>query len=338
PPTSSLLAPINDLKSLSRSQYQYNIILSSLNDSFEKKSLMIPFYPETLKLGRPAGIKVKPTQTNGYFDSRVLSRNHAQLYAEKSSGKIFIKDLGSSNGTFVNQNKISTDHNLSPCEIKVGDQIDLGFDIETHLNHRKISAKVESLTLIPLFNNKNINNNNNNLFNVNSPNDLFQNSILNNAFDSALFGDILPAYEDNAINFKNELMTGLSINSNLSTSSTLEYQIRTLINEIHLIKVSNLKLKSVENFLIHYKKNLSSFQKKKDELNNKNLRNAENKIFKKLEKNFQENYQEKFLKISKDLQSKDNIINNLKFKISDDLKSVNNLNDSIRFLNNKIVV
>ena len=50
-----------------------------LNDTFIKKHLPVATYPETTKLGRPTGTKFKPDVTNGYFDSRVLSRNHAQF-------------------------------------------------------------------------------------------------------------------------------------------------------------------------------------------------------------------------------------------------------------------
>lgn len=41
--------------------------------------------------------KVKPTHTNAIFDSKVLSRSHAEIWADK--GKVYIQDTKSSNGT-----------------------------------------------------------------------------------------------------------------------------------------------------------------------------------------------------------------------------------------------
>lgn len=52
-----------------------------------------------VKIGR-AVVKVKPSPTNGIFDCRVLSRNHAVLWYD--GGKFFLQDTMSSNGTFVN--------------------------------------------------------------------------------------------------------------------------------------------------------------------------------------------------------------------------------------------
>ena len=78
----------------------YFVTLSSLNDTFVKKHLLVPYYPETRKLGRPAGAKIKPDSTNGYFDLRVLSRSHAAMYMD-ATGKLMLKDLGLSNGPYV---------------------------------------------------------------------------------------------------------------------------------------------------------------------------------------------------------------------------------------------
>ncbi|CAH2354796.1 hypothetical protein CLIB1423_19S00496 [[Candida] railenensis] len=128
-----------------RMQMQYIVTLIPLNETFIKKNLLIPYYPETLKLGRPAGSKIKPEINNGYFDSRVLSRNHAAMFIDPENGKLMIKDLGSSNGTFVNESKIGSD----PIELKIGDIIYLGFNIEVDTSHKKISAKIENINMMP---------------------------------------------------------------------------------------------------------------------------------------------------------------------------------------------
>lgn len=152
----------------SRNRYTHILILKSLNGTFETKYLVIPFKPDALKLGRPvvssnstngnnnggsgsskrdASSMVKPD--NGNFDSRVLSRNHASLSCDSKTGKIYIRDLKSSNGTFVNGNRIDQ----TDVELKVGDVIDLGTDIDTKFEHRKISAFVEEISVIPLIDN-----------------------------------------------------------------------------------------------------------------------------------------------------------------------------------------
>ena len=47
-----------------------------------------------------------------------ISRRHCELL--ESKGSVFIRDLGSTNGTMVNGNKVST------SEVKQGDKIQLG--------------------------------------------------------------------------------------------------------------------------------------------------------------------------------------------------------------------
>ena len=149
----------------SRNRYTHILILKSLNGTFETKYLVIPFKPDALKLGRPvvnstntngnnnsnSGSSKRDTSSmvkpdNGNFDSRGLSRNHASLSCDSKTGNIYIRDLKSSNGTFVNGNRIDQ----TDVELKVGDVIDLGTDIDTKFEHRKISAFVEEISVIPL--------------------------------------------------------------------------------------------------------------------------------------------------------------------------------------------
>ena len=48
---------------------------------------------------------LKPRNDNAIFECRVLSRNHAQIWYQDDH--FFLKDMGSSNGTFVNGQKIN---------------------------------------------------------------------------------------------------------------------------------------------------------------------------------------------------------------------------------------
>ena len=121
--------------------------LLPINGTFERKTITIPFYPEVLRIGRQTNQKTVPTPTNGYFDSKVLSRQHAEIWADRS-GKIWIRDVKSSNGTFVNAQRLSAENRDSePHELKERDVLELGIDIVSEdqktIVHHKVAAKVE---------------------------------------------------------------------------------------------------------------------------------------------------------------------------------------------------
>lgn len=123
------------------------LYLLSLNGTFERKTIAVPFAPDTLRIGRQTNQKTIPTAANGFFDSKVLSRQHAEVYAERN-GKIFIRDVKSSNGTFVNGSRLSQENRESdPHELSTGDHLELGIDIVSEdqktVVHHKVAAKVE---------------------------------------------------------------------------------------------------------------------------------------------------------------------------------------------------
>ena len=123
------------------------LYLLSLNGTFERKTIAVPFAPESLRIGRQTNQKTIPTPTNGFFDSKVLSRQHAEIYAERN-GKIYIRDVKSSNGTFVNGTRLSQENRESePHELQTADQLELGIDIVSEdqktVVHHKVAAKVE---------------------------------------------------------------------------------------------------------------------------------------------------------------------------------------------------
>lgn len=124
------------------------LALLPMNGTFERKQINVPYYPEILKIGRQTNAKTVPTQVNGFFDSKVLSRAHAEIWAERGSGKIFIRDVKSSNGTFVNGQRLSPENTESkPHELRQHDTLELGIDIVSEdqktIVHHKVSAKVE---------------------------------------------------------------------------------------------------------------------------------------------------------------------------------------------------
>lgn len=81
-----------------------------------------------VKIGRQTSAKSAPGPNNGYFDSKVLSRTHAEVWYER--GKVYIKDVKSSNGTFINGVRLSQEGEESaPVELSHNDIVEFGIDI-----------------------------------------------------------------------------------------------------------------------------------------------------------------------------------------------------------------
>lgn len=123
------------------------LALLPMNGTFERKQINVPFFPDVLRIGRQTNAKTVPTPSNGFFDSKVLSRQHAEVWAERN-GKIWIRDVKSSNGTFVNGHRLSPENRDSePQELHQHDTLELGIDIVSEdqkvIVHHKVSAKVE---------------------------------------------------------------------------------------------------------------------------------------------------------------------------------------------------
>lgn len=118
-----------------------------MNGTFERKTITIPFGPDILRIGRQTNARTIPNPWNGYFDSKVLSRQHAEVWADKD-GKIWIRDVKSSNGTFVNGKRLSPEaRDSEPHPLKESDVLELGIDIVSEdqktVVHHKVAARVE---------------------------------------------------------------------------------------------------------------------------------------------------------------------------------------------------
>ena len=123
------------------------LYLVPMNGTFDRKTIGVPFFPDVLRIGRQTNAKTTPSQTNGYFDSKVLSRQHAEIWADRQ-GKIWLRDVKSSNGTFVNGTRLSAENRESePHELREQDLLELGIDIVSEdqktVVHHKVSARVE---------------------------------------------------------------------------------------------------------------------------------------------------------------------------------------------------
>ncbi|KAF8956899.1 hypothetical protein BDZ97DRAFT_1925063 [Flammula alnicola] len=119
------------------------LYLYPLNDTWAPKHIALT--SQHTKIGRQTSSKTAPGERNGFFDSKVLSRQHAEVWEE--GGKIFIKDVKSSNGTFINGERLSSEgHESEPFELKSDDIVEFGIDIVGEDNktiiHHKVAARV----------------------------------------------------------------------------------------------------------------------------------------------------------------------------------------------------
>lgn len=98
-----------------------------------------PFQERDLSLDQPVKVgrsvaRARAANSNAIFDCKVLSRHHALLWYE--NGKFFLQDTKSSNGTFVNNNRLSTNES-EPHEVSSGDIVQFGVDVME--NNRKVT-------------------------------------------------------------------------------------------------------------------------------------------------------------------------------------------------------
>ncbi|XP_015907081.1 sarcolemmal membrane-associated protein [Parasteatoda tepidariorum] len=108
-------------------------ILTSRPNShpFRERELVLD---QPIKVGRSVA-RCRPAVNNAIFDCKVLSRNHALLWYE--NGKFYLQDTKSSNGTFVNNQRLSKGSEESPArEVCSGDIVQFGVDVVE--NPRKV--------------------------------------------------------------------------------------------------------------------------------------------------------------------------------------------------------
>ncbi|KAI8583713.1 hypothetical protein K450DRAFT_222415 [Umbelopsis ramanniana AG] len=119
------------------------LLLLSLHGSFQTKALEL-FEGIHVKIGRQTSAKSAPSASNGFFDSKVLSRTHAEVWCERS--KVYIRDVKSSNGTFINGIRLSPEGEESASvELHNGDQVEFGIDImneDGSVLYHKVASKV----------------------------------------------------------------------------------------------------------------------------------------------------------------------------------------------------
>jgi len=103
------------------------VILTAKQNSFKFSDRVLSVDNEVV-IGR-AGGSTSSHSDNAFFDSKVLSKCHAKLIYQDS--KIFIVDNGSSNGTFVNNIRLSkAGRHSEPVEVFTGDLLKFGSKVE----------------------------------------------------------------------------------------------------------------------------------------------------------------------------------------------------------------
>ncbi|EFN80831.1 Sarcolemmal membrane-associated protein [Harpegnathos saltator] len=136
---SSPAAGQNNNTNLNQNKAQNNNNNNNNNNKMTAKGVLIcrdnshPFQERTLTLEQPMKIgrsvaRARAAPNNAIFDCKVLSRNHALLWY--SSGKFYLRDTCSSNGTFVNNQRLSGSGLESmPKEVCSGDIVQFGVDV-----------------------------------------------------------------------------------------------------------------------------------------------------------------------------------------------------------------
>ncbi|CAI8504357.1 unnamed protein product [Hanseniaspora opuntiae] len=254
--------------------------LTSLNNTFRKKSLTVPPPPDNLKLGRLLSANNNsdksqhegPSETNGYFESRILSRTHAKLSLDENSN-VLITDLNSSNGTFLNDVKLKP---LKDYVIKKGDIITLGTDIvpnkpngyngnnvfNTHGIHRRILALVDDILPVVDFlpaENKSLNNT------------MILSSLFGDLIDDANKHKLLTSENchlidnDDTEQTDDELyLENMKRNENFDENELSMSRIyKFLKKQIYMADQRNKKLENINNFMQNFTKQIDTLEKNK---------------------------------------------------------------------------
>ncbi|KAH6627200.1 SMAD/FHA domain-containing protein [Chaetomium sp. MPI-SDFR-AT-0129] len=136
---------------------QLQILLAPLNNSFTPPRLIVlPSWPGNVTIGRrlPEDRTTPLTASDSRFDHPTVSRRHAEIW-RGAGATVWVRDLGSSMGTFVNQIRLSLSKEEStiPRELRVGDVIQFGddlYDEETGeiVEQPAIEARLEQIRLV----------------------------------------------------------------------------------------------------------------------------------------------------------------------------------------------
>jgi len=81
------------------------------------------------QVNRPTNNAAQASKESIWFQSKVVSRSHAEIWAKDC--QVYLRDVGSSSGTFLNRMRLSPSNKESrPYPLKDGDIIQLGIDYQ----------------------------------------------------------------------------------------------------------------------------------------------------------------------------------------------------------------
>ena len=105
-----------------------DITLERLDD-IESNGIIVET-PE-VSLARPEFVIGRADDCHLQIPSRFVSRHHCELIVDERDRQVRVRDLGSQNGTFVNDNMVTDE-----CEVRDGDRIRVAcIPFEIHIGH-----------------------------------------------------------------------------------------------------------------------------------------------------------------------------------------------------------
>lgn len=113
---------LNNVQDMSPGEARIVLQCELKSHKFETRNILLAPGQEC-KVGRLIA-KSKASENNAIFDCKVLSRNHAMLWYT-TDGRFWVKDTKSSNGTFINDNKLGNE----PAELHNGDIVKFGVEV-----------------------------------------------------------------------------------------------------------------------------------------------------------------------------------------------------------------
>ncbi|KAJ5709479.1 hypothetical protein N7493_010813 [Penicillium malachiteum] len=94
------------------------------------RTLVLTPAKSAIIIGRSSkrGLKHRsPDSTNGWYESRVMSRDHAQIWIDQLKKIVYLDDLGSTHGTWINNTRLPFG---DPSPLITGDVVRFGVDVE----------------------------------------------------------------------------------------------------------------------------------------------------------------------------------------------------------------
>ncbi|KFH45221.1 Sarcolemmal membrane-associated protein-like protein [Hapsidospora chrysogenum ATCC 11550] len=102
---------------------------SPYDSQFPKRRILLSKEKPTIPIGRTSKTKadVKASETNGYFNCLVMSRNHAELRMDHNTRQVFLCDVGSLHGTRHNNRALAKGESRA---VSTGDTFTFGVSVD----------------------------------------------------------------------------------------------------------------------------------------------------------------------------------------------------------------